>query len=346
MGTKHNISYAEELFAGKARYSPYNTSGRSQRGLAVNLPVLVSFGAIAADDRDGLVESVNPADNATLTLRATVTGMVNAGGVVTLDTPRCLSIYSAATDETAKSITFTGTDEYGAALVETLAGPAADTAVKIVYTKKAFKTVSSAVATGNFGTIEVGFGPKIGLPFRVSAKNRIVPLINGLPAAPVALNTLLAAVGTAQDAAIISPVGGVITKALGVSAAANGTGISTVTITRATLEVAVLAFAADYAALAAVEDTSIKNQRLAANDVLKVATDGTGDGGGQANIVVEVDPAFVTLADDTTATASTGDVRGTVDFGFTPNGTHTFGALIYPDRTTKELAFGIAQYGG
>lgn len=340
MGSRHTITRADNVFAGNAYYARAN----SERGLPVDFPIYYSFGAITGIDRDGLVQSVNPADGATFTLRSTVTGMTNTGGVVTLDTPRNVTLYSASTDESAKSILVTGTDLYGAAMTEAITGPDASTATKLAQGKKAFKTISSIVATGNFGTVEIGFGSIIGSPYRITDKNQVLVRADGRSLAPETLTATITAVGTAQDTAVISPIGGVITKVSGVSAAANGTSTSTVTVTNATLEVAVLAFGSSYAALAAITDSTLLNARLAAGDVLKVATDGTGDGAGQATVTILVDPAVVTIADDTTATTTTGDVRGTIDFGYTPDGTLKFGMVLFPsDRQEGSNAYGITQ---
>lgn len=343
MALTHLISRAVDLYHGNVFYGPYHTAAKAKAGLKISPLSLIDFGAIAAADRDGLVTSVDPANNATLTLN----GAAVSGGVATLATPRNLSIYSASTDESAKSITFTGTDEYGKTLVETITGPDSSGPTKIAYGKKAFKTVTSAVATGNFGTIEVGFGTKIGLPFRVTAANQVHALINGRLAAPYIATGVIAAVGTAQDVVMNAPLGGVVTKLMGSSAAANGTSASTVTVTNGSLEVGVLAFGSSYAALTAIEDTSLLNTRLAANGVLKATTDGTGDGAGNTVITAVIDPAVVTIADDTTATATTGDVRGTIDFGFIPDAALLFSAFIAPaDKRSKNGAFGISQYAG
>jgi hypothetical protein len=339
--SQHNISRSTTILQGRAYNAVHAASYNGSPGLPVSLPIFYNYGAIVAADRDGLVESVNPADAATLTLRSTVTGMTNSGGVVTLGTPRNVTIY-ATTDESAKTITVTGTDLYNQAMTETITGPDGSGAVKITHGNKAFKTISSIVATGNFGTIEVGFGSKVGLPYRVTDKNQVNAYSDGRLLAPETLTATITALGTAQDVAVISPIGGVVTKVSGVSAAQQTSGISTVTLTNATLEVAVLSFAADYAALAAVTDSTLSNTRLAANDVIKAATDGTGDGAGQATVTILVDTAVVTIADDTTATATTGDVRGTVDFGYAPNGTLKFAVTMFPaDRSEAATAFGV-----
>jgi len=349
--SKHLISRADTIFSGSSYYAKYNKEALPVAGTKVDFPLYYSFGAVVGADRDGLVTSVDPASGATLTLRSTVTGMTNTGGVVTLDTPRNVTIYSAA-DQTTRSISVTGTDEYGEPLKETITGPDGTSAVKISAGNKAFKTISSIVATGDFGTIEVGFGDKIGLPFRVDSAQKILPIVNGDVAAPHILTSTIAAIGTAQSTAVISPIGGFITKVSGVSAAANATASSTVTVTnQGSLAGAVasttVVFTSAYAAYAAQASTAINNASIPANGVLRIDTDGTGDGAGQATISVQVDPAVVTPAVDTAATATTGDIRGTVNFGLIPDGSKVLGVLLLsPTRTTKELAFGVTQFAG
>ena len=51
-------------------------------------------------------------------------------------------------------------------------------------------------------------------------------------------------------------------------------------------------------------------------------------------------------ADTTAATATTNDVRGTFLPNTAPNGTRRFKAWAYVDPSSKESAFGVAQYGG
>ncbi len=343
MPIRENVSSAEEMYFGPVTFGRYNKNSLPARGVIGQVPVYHDYGVIAAADRDGLVASVNPASGATLTLRSTVTGMVNAGGVVTLDTPRNVTIYSA-TDESAKTLTITGTDQYGEAMVETITGPAGNGAQKVSYGLKAFKTISSMVATGDFGTIEVGFGNVIGLPFYLASGDGLIPIRNDRVASPRNVTATITAIGTAQDVAVPSPVGGTITKVIGISAAGNGTASSVVTVSDGTLEHAVLTFTSSYAALTVLEDTTILNKYVAANEAIKLATDGGGDGAGQATVVIEISPAVITAGVTTTPSATTGDIRGTVDYGGSIDGTNAFGVVMFPDRTTKALAFGATQY--
>jgi hypothetical protein len=60
-----------------------------------------------------------------------------------------------------------------------------------------------------------------------------------------------------------------------------------------------------------------------------------------------VDAPTIVVAVDTAATATTGDVRGTIDFTTAANGTVVFGALLKVNSTyTKAEIFGVTQYGG
>jgi hypothetical protein len=106
---------------------------------------------LSAGDDDCIVEAVDPANNATLTLD----GIAVSAGVATLDFARRVIITSAADDS---SITFTvsGTDRYGNSISEAITGTNASIAVST----KDFKTVTSIVVTGNAGSIKVGTNTK------------------------------------------------------------------------------------------------------------------------------------------------------------------------------------------
>ena len=51
-------------------------------------------------------------------------------------------------------------------------------------------------------------------------------------------------------------------------------------------------------------------------------------------------------ADDTAATATTDDVRGTLDPNTALNGTVRISVVMFPDPTSKESLFGVDQYAG
>lgn len=92
----------------------------------------------------------------------TLNGALVSGGVATLDVPRAVSLTVATTDHSARTFTITGTDEYGVALKENIAGPNNNT----VNGKKAFKTVTQVAVDGAIATngVSVGTADVLGLP--------------------------------------------------------------------------------------------------------------------------------------------------------------------------------------
>lgn len=100
---------------------------------------------------------------------------IGAGGALTLlqttlDVARNIIITNAG-DDTGDTYVVTGTDIHGAAMVETITGANAGVAAG----KKAFKTVSSIVASGaSAGNVSVGFGDVIGLPIWVPSSGFLI----------------------------------------------------------------------------------------------------------------------------------------------------------------------------
>lgn len=127
--------------------------------------VLLNLGSPAALVTNGVCESQNVGAAGPLTLN----GSLVANGVAVLDVPRNLIVDSGGADDAV--LTITGTDAYGAKLVETvtLNGTTA------VSGKKAFKTVtgisaSKAIANSAF----VGTGDVLGLPVKLPAAGWVV----------------------------------------------------------------------------------------------------------------------------------------------------------------------------
>lgn len=100
----------------------------------------------AADD-DGIVTTVNPANNAALTLN----GALASGGVAVLDQARRVCVYSSG-DDTLVLFTVTGTDRYGRTVSDSFYGSNASQA----YSSVDFKTVTAIQTTGNASQITVG----------------------------------------------------------------------------------------------------------------------------------------------------------------------------------------------
>lgn len=100
-------------------------------------------------------------------------GTINDNGttrtVIVMDVPRNLRFTSSAND-TGITFTVTGFDVYGAPMTETITG-----ANGIASGRKAFKYVLAVTASGaSAGTVAIGTGDVLGLPFRVNDASYVV----------------------------------------------------------------------------------------------------------------------------------------------------------------------------
>lgn len=268
----HLLSRAARLFFGEVWYPRYNgtpangsQTGHLNGGAEVTMCYLHPFGAPAAIDTNALIAAAtstelpntatttyttatsgtSPLDDAGL---PTVASLQMANGatqsVWVLDVPRAITAtMTHASAVVASSLVVSGYDQYGEAMSELFTFTAGTTS-KSVAGKKAFKWILSyaitAAGDATANTLNVGWNDVLGLPFRFTDKNDVLPMGNGAP------------------------------------------------------------------------DAS----------------------------------ATVVIADDTTATTSTGDVRGTIDFNTASDGTKLFKALMMKvDRSGPDhfLCFGVAQ---
>lgn len=108
--------------------------------------------------------SPTASNDAALRANATYTG--GAGAITllaagqTFDVPRNVIITSSG-DDSAKTFTVVGKDEYGVAVSEVITGANAGVAAGV----KAFKSVTSVTASGNAAAnLKIGFGNVLGLP--------------------------------------------------------------------------------------------------------------------------------------------------------------------------------------
>jgi hypothetical protein len=146
------------------------------------------LGAPDTADVDGLISAFTGA-----AADIALNGALTSGGIGTFDVPRNIVVDSGGADTAV--LTFTGRDEFGATVVEsiTLNGTTA------VQGKKAFKYIddvsaSAAIANGAFA----GPGDILGLPFFLPSTGHVLrEMANG--AAPTA-GTLVAGVTTAATA--------------------------------------------------------------------------------------------------------------------------------------------------
>jgi len=182
--------FSGDLYIGSVYYpDAVQTARADYSDLGVQLPRIVAqeFGAVAAADDDGIVVSITPTAAGVIS----ATGALVSGGVATFDVPRNVSITSTA-NLSAFTFSWVGTDKYGEAITESLAGPNNST----VYGLKAAKTLTSISATGaTSAAIKVGSGTSIGFDFRLSDKGKLLTLVAD------GVDTLATAVVTAGLAA-------------------------------------------------------------------------------------------------------------------------------------------------
>ncbi|MFA5712253.1 hypothetical protein [Mycolicibacterium sp.] len=131
-------------------------------------PVLIDLGNPAAADVDtiALVQLAAGAGDMTLS------GASVVDDIAVLDVPRNVTLTVATTNHSARTFTVYGADAYGEDVVETIAGPNANT----VAGKKAFKTVTRVAVDGALATngVSVGFGDVLGLPVHLPITGLVV----------------------------------------------------------------------------------------------------------------------------------------------------------------------------
>lgn len=194
----HNLTGAAWVTLGNAEFQPaMSESGNAgKRGVRMAHAHLKKFGAIVTADPDGVC------DGATATAAATLSAtgaLADSDGVATFDVPRAVSLFATSNLSTV-TITITGTDEYGQALVEDVAAPNTTT----VNGKKAFSTITSVASDGAVATaLDVGSANIFGLPVRLSDVGDFLSLrVDGaddVPTLVAGLSTTAAATATNGD---------------------------------------------------------------------------------------------------------------------------------------------------
>lgn len=114
-------------------------------------------------DPDGVAAAQALTENTALTLN----GVLVSNGVAVFDIPRNVTITGqGVTDLSGVDFTIVGTDYYGKAMSEVIAGP---NGAVLVQTAKAFSRVTSVTPdTTDAATVTVGTGDRLGLPFRLT----------------------------------------------------------------------------------------------------------------------------------------------------------------------------------
>lgn len=280
---------------------------------------------------------------------AVINGALASGGVGVMDAPR--NVVAAWT--TSAILTVTGTDVDGNTVVEKSASGVTFTG------KKAFKTVTSMTFNASVTGMTAGTGDVLGLPFYVPSSSYIVAEweagvrkadFGGIYYMPFEIEATELAAATNEE--LVCPVGGRIRRIRAVVQTAIVTGGAiTVNVNTVAVDGLTITAADSDAAGVRYTDTPTAGHAtavVAAGDRISIVSASAFNGGGAINGVLEIevtDPINGTFVAGvtSTATATTGDTRGTYDPVTACDGTTAFGLLVYnPDPTNA----GVAQYTG
>lgn len=309
---------------------------------------LINLGAPAALVTNGICLSQSLASSGALTLN----GSLVSGGVATLDQPRAVQAVSSGAATAV--LTVTGTDVYGATMVEniTLNGTTA------VLGKKAFKTVTGITSNAAIANpITVGSTDILGLPVFVPSEGFVLAeLQNGKPRGgasmyvmPFAINQTDTLAGTNQE--YIAPCTGFITRLWVVNQLNVATGGPVTVNVAGTPVTGLSATVADASAAGAVVSATpttaysattavTLGQRITIVPGASFATSGAINGllefAGMAGTLV------AGMRTGGGSTATTADVRGTYKPSIACDGSTVFHLLI----GLNDRYIGARQYAG
>lgn len=201
----HQITHAQTLLKGNAVFEPHKKLYDGRRGYLASVPAFFLFGAAVAIVANALVSAATGAElpnNATITYttatdgvspldgtsKPTVTSITDVSGTVRstwpLDVARNVVLTAThGSSLIAMTCLVTGLDQYGQLMSELLTITATGTS-KTATGKKAFKNIISYAfaSAGNATTNTAGlaWGNSLGLPYRVDAAERVIPLGNAI----------------------------------------------------------------------------------------------------------------------------------------------------------------------
>lgn len=156
---------ADESYFGSVYYDRYSPDGRA--GVKTDMLKVIDLGVPVTADSDAIMDGATVYTNSAVVLTA------GALALTVLDVPRNVQVVSTNITTLTQVVRVTGTDVYGETMVEdiTANGTTAVTGLK------AFKGVTriDIPAGAAAGTLDIGFGDKLGLPFRISSAITGVP---------------------------------------------------------------------------------------------------------------------------------------------------------------------------
>jgi len=318
----------------------------------VNGMHMVKLGSPAAADADGIWDGVSATGSATSytsadyksTFDGSSTSLTSTSGMIDAEYGRCLQVVGSAGSNHV--VTISGKDYLGQAMSEafTLSG------TTVQYGDKAFKFVETmAIAAGaSSDTCDVGWTDRLGLPY---AAHSLVTWLEdnvrkdiGTYQIPVDIVDAVSAdtvFGMSSEAGFVTRMDTVTTVALGSGDAAftveiGGTAVLGLSVTVASSGSAIGVIDGD-----AAGDDHGTTTKIGANAQIEVVGDGGSASNGTVDCRITVEKSvFFTDADDTTATTTTGDSRGTVQPHSACDGSIDFECWYMVDRSDMH---GVAQ---
>ncbi len=299
------------------------------------------LGAPAALDADGILNDTLMVNGSAVTVTSFLTRE--------LPGPYGRNVTAVASSTNTRVMTVTGKDWKGNRMIEAITLTSGTT----VSGKKAFKWIDSIVfaSASDTTTVDVGWGDVLGLPFKINAP--VTEFVDGV-ASPrsfekfhvqVAIPQTELLAGTSMY--VVSPIRGYVTGMYAVVQTAITTG-GAITVEIGNVAVTGLSVTlADSAGAGTVyTDTvafGLSTGLVAAGGAIEIVPASAIDTAGAVNVIIEITPAEIIPGDATTATSTTGDVRGTYRPATACDGTVKFAVLAFVDTTQMD---GIAQYSG
>ena len=349
----HCISHAESIFSGDASIAG------GGRGIPRASFVQVSLGAPVLLDANGLVtgETLGAAGDFTFDGALWTTPATS----VTLDVPRGVQIVNAGASVSV--ITFYGTDKYGVPMQESITSDGATP----VFGLKAFKTITRIASDSDTtGNVTIGTSDILGLPFRLENKADILVVNeNDVNIFESVARTAAAAAGatagapavTATSPAVTSSNAGAVTDYTALTnytdpvTKAEGETLSAAVATLADEAIDVNATVTELVTDMAESKTSV-DEVIADNvatlaELAKLLTDVNAIRVEVNKLVTDVGPAVGTFvkADATaTATAVTGDVRGTYNPTAVLDAAKVIKLTYKPKGRNTRGAYGSVQF--
>tara|TARA_R100001594_G_scaffold22817_1_gene44310 strand:- start:5347 stop:6333 length:987 start_codon:yes stop_codon:yes gene_type:complete len=316
---------------------------------------IASLGSPAALDADGIWDGVSATNSATSysssdyksTFDGSSTSLTTTAGMIDATYGRVLTAVGSAGSNHV--CTITGRDYLGQIVKEnlTLSG------TNPIYGKKAFKYVDKLdIAAGAASdTCDIGWSDVLGLPY--AAKQLLGWTEDGVHKGvrrDVADTTYVV---HATDASLFtaSPAQGFVTGVSMVSAIANSSATSAITLEIGTTAVAGLSLtisASDslgdlYSDFTGTDDHGLTSKIAKGGAVELVSDTGGTNGAGYVSVHVDENVRFIDADTTATQTATTSDPRGTVLAYTSCNGSVTY-EVRYAVNTSN--LHGVAQYSG